>query len=194
MGFMVIVRPTGLFVIPLFYLLITIQFKDGKILFNKPTHIQHLIFLIPILTFAIYSFYAYSITGDWMAYTTAQKKGWNKHFTWPFKALFINKNDPLHIAESIYTIVVWLISCLALYFKRINLFYFLFIIVCSTLSLIGGSTVSAIRYISIAFPFFFFLYDFLVKKPITKWVSILVFTFAHYISFYLWLIADKLSV
>lgn len=51
---------------------------------HHPLHA--IVLLLPFLPLASFATYLWWTTGDWFAWLTAQQRGWNREFTWPWEA------------------------------------------------------------------------------------------------------------
>lgn len=196
MGFLlsglVVMRANGIvMLIPvLVYLLENNALKFSDIACFRKEAIRLLIpFVLPWLTMSFYLFFQYKMTGDPFAYSTAQKAGWYREFTFPLFSLFNHGSFTVQF-NSVYTLLFFFIAFL--YRKQFPLSFNLIIWISLLLPLSAGTPVAMTRYISVIFPLFF-IYTNWIKDSRNKWI---VFSLGFVIqlwTFYYWLISDPFS-
>lgn len=77
-----LVRVSGLFLwgALVVYIIMDLRRENGRLRAALPLG-------LPVLSLAGYAYYQYTRTGDWMAWYTAQKEGWQRGFAWPWESL-----------------------------------------------------------------------------------------------------------
>lgn len=82
------VRVSGLFLVGALAVALVIDERRDRGLRGLPW------LLLPVATLGGYVVYQYRRTGDWMAWYTAQKSGWERGFAWPWES-FLNTLPPI---------------------------------------------------------------------------------------------------
>jgi hypothetical protein len=148
-----------------------------------------LVLLIMPLVFFAYCFYLKEMTGDFFAFSTAQK-GWGKAYANPAKVLLKPRGWRWAIEAGIS------IGVFALSFfnrKKIPLSMHVLLWISIILPLWAGKTQSLPRYISVIFPIFIIAGMYLNNKPRLKMYTYAGLTVLHIVTFYFWLSSDYLA-
>ncbi len=187
---LVLLRPNGLI---LFLPIFIYYLEKNKILKFKSFFgiigIKGIAIFIPaVLTFCVYIFYQYSLTGHLFAFKEAQN-GWGKEMMFPLSALF-KSGDFNCQATSWY--VIGVIGFFIFNLKRFNLSFKILVIFSLMLPLMSGSTYSMIRYLSVAFPLFLVLSEIIYNSKFRLYVVLILFI-VHLGSFYLWYVDHPLG-
>lgn len=144
---LVLCRPNGiLLLLPIS--LFALEKKNIQNYFSKLAFKEYLIIIPAVISFLLYGVYQYKMTGVFMAFSSAQE-AWGKKFTWPWTGFF-NSGSLSDQFNSIYVIamILFVISQR----KKWPLSFHLIFWISLLLPLIGGSTDSMPRYLSIVFP------------------------------------------
>lgn len=193
-GLMVLVRPNGIaMALPLGLYYIERHVFLGTWRWPKAADFTALLpglalLIMPVVFFA-YCFYLKEMTGDFFAFSTAQK-GWGKAYANPVKVLLKPRGWRWAI-ESGYAIGV-----MALAFfnrKKIPVSMHVLIGLSLFLPLWAGKTISLPRYLSVVFPIFILVGIWLENRPRLKPYLYLTLAVVHLISFYFWLLPDMLA-
>lgn len=192
---MVLTRPNGLVIlIPLYIFMLEEGgfFSRDKLsigeIYRKANVLRTLYFLPGILAFIAYGFYQYNMTGEFFAFSIAQK-GWYRNFMFPLLAFF-RQGDLATQFNSIYTILFFLIAIIS--WRRLRLSFNLLIWLSLLLPLMTGSVMSMPRFISIIFPFFLIIGNYFFELKF-KWGVLGILFLLQIVSFYFWIINDPIS-
>ncbi len=185
---LVLTKATGILIsIPL-----ALWFMEKKnwVLERKDFYKIGLLFSLMSLTMIFYCIYLKNMTGDYFAFSTAQK-GWNRFFSNPILTLLKVKTGFDSIL-SIYTVLFIILSFIT--YKKLGL-SFLFLVVISLLIPISfGSVISMPRFISVLFPFMLVLTNYITPLSIIKRSILYTLLFIlHIITFFTWLDALEFS-
>jgi Gpi18-like mannosyltransferase len=183
---LVLSRPNGIFMaIPLYAFYVENKAFDKKLSIKDFFPLEFMAFPATMVCYCIYLNY---MTGDFLAFSTAQK-GWDKHFQFPLKSLF--NDGSLRVKfHSVYSILIMLFAIFN--FKKWPLSFNLLIWINILLPLSAGTPTSMARYISVIFPLFFLLGSSLRELKYKELIIALLFS-AHLWSYYYWLTGDPLT-
>lgn len=144
---LVLCRPNGiLLLLPIS--LFALEKKNIQNYFSKLAFKEYLIIIPAVLSFLLYGVYQYKMTGDFMAFSSAQE-AWGKKFTWPWAGFF---NSPSLSDQFNSMYVIAMILLVILQRKKWSLSFHVLFWITLLLPLIGGSVDSMPRYLSIVFP------------------------------------------
>lgn len=182
---MVLSRPNGLVILLPLLLYLYEQDEDGYIgIFSWRKNLKNLALFVPaVVAFGAYCVYLYQMTGDFFAFSTAQK-AWNRSFMFPLFALFRDSTWE-HQYQSVFVIGVLLLALWKIWVYRLSLqLFFWFNLL---LPLTAGSTISMPRFLSVNFPFSLMLGR-LFPPQWSRLFGIVFLWVLHLISYYFWLI------
>lgn len=192
---LILLRPNGLVLLfPLFIYfleqndLLSIWKVNWKNLFSKKKLILASAFISGPITFLLYCFYQYKMTGYPFAFSIAQA-GWYRELMFPLLALF-RKGDLATQFNSIYTllVIVYAFSIRKKLPLSLNTLLWISII----LPLCSGSVTSMTRFISIIFPLFLILSCQLDNFKFKNSIIILIIGL-HFLSFSTWILNMVIS-
>ena len=136
--------------------------------------------LPPVLAFAGYCAYQYHLTGDALAFATAQA-GWGKEFVFPTQALFRQGNLNAQITS---TYVLLASIFVGWNWRRLPASLLVLVALSILLPLTAGSTFGCPRYLSVVFPIFLLLAD---QLPQRNWLLVLL-AILHLVTFFFWVL------
>lgn len=140
--------------------------------------------LLGLLTFFGWSYYQYLKTGSFKAFSLAQT-GWDRRFVFPLKSFFAMRYWEQQIL-SVYTIIMFIPAILASV-KQNNSFRII-IWIGMLLPLTAGSVLSLPRYISVIFPMFKYLGEWISRFKYLPFIFILLFLL-QLVTYYFYLIS-----
>lgn len=145
LAILVLVRPNGLFVLPVAVLFLVEQRRSvwrtsGILLMFVPT----------ALAFSAYCYFQYVHTGEAFAFSLAQA-GWGRDLSWPWTGFF-KSGDLATQIESIYTIALVVLALVVR--KRMPLSYNVLLWTNILVPLCSGSVDSITRFTLVLFPLF----------------------------------------
>lgn len=162
----VLVRPNGLVALgPLFLFFLEQEglLSKTKIFFSRINFKllgKALIFLAGFLSFAIYLFYQYEKTGHYFAFVKGQA-GWDRTPNFPLFTLYLEVPRIAAYVNSTYTILIMIIGYWV--WKRFDWSYNLLLWLTILMPLTSGATDSLPRYISIVFPVFYLIGEYMYE-------------------------------
>ena len=152
LAFAVLVRPNALFLLPAMALYNPriVRWKDveWKAVFKDPGVWQMCI--PPMISFVLFSLYQRRMTGDPMAFATAQA-GWGRSLSYPWHGFF-RSGDLATQFESVYTVA--LIGICALLWHRLSAAFRIMLVVGILAPLLSGSVDSITRFSMAFLPLF----------------------------------------
>ncbi len=189
LAFAVLIRPNALFLVPAMALYspwierwTDVQWKD--VLNDRGVWRMC---LPPIVSFGLFSFYQWRMTGDPMAFATAQK-GWDRTLSYPWQGFF-RSGDPATQLESVYTLM--LIAICALLWRRLTPAFRIMLIVGILAPLVSGSVDSMTRFSMAFLPLFLVASKTPFFERYYQWL-IIGFAILQFGCIYLWCTGDLL--
>jgi len=181
---LVLLRPNGLILLlPVFlFILEKEQIPIVRFVSLQKGMIYLLYFVPTLLFFSGYCYYQKQMTGYYFAFSQAQQ-GWGKTFMFPLFALF-RKGDFNYQFTSVYAVLIIIMLLFA--WRKLPLSFNIMILISLCLPLTAGSTYGLIRYMSVVFPIFLLIADWLYPLG-RKWLLISGLYLLQLASFYLWL-------
>lgn len=145
--------------------------------------------VVMALTLAGYCYYLYEMTGDPLAFNTAQK-GWQRYFKWPWFTI-AHAGGILEQIFAIYT--VFLLFCIMLTVQHWRLSFFVLMMISILVPLSTGLNTSMPRYWSVIFPLFIVMAMVIGKWKYCNWLPYL-FWLLMLLNFIPWVIGDPYSI
>ncbi len=144
---LVLCRPNGiLMLLPI--AIFALERKQIQSYLSKEALKQYAFMIPAVIFFVLYGAYQYNMTGDFLAFSSAQE-AWGKKFTWPWMCFF-NSGSLSDQFNSCYVIAMMV---LVIFLRnKWSLSFHLIFWLSVLIPLIGGSIDSMPRYLSIVFP------------------------------------------
>lgn len=174
-------------------------------LFIVQTYFKEKSLLIPFLSFfSFFSWcaYQYNMTGSFMAFSLAQK-GWYKTFQMPYKSLFNSGNLDIPY-KSIFNcanldieilsilVIIYFITAVYQAIKVHKLSFNIFVLIQMLLPLTAGSVISVPRYVSVLFPLFYPVSNYIYHSKL-KYIVLIFLLILQIIMFHFFLINEPIS-
>lgn len=192
---LILIRPNGIIIlIPLYLFMLEHEglLKRYKFnfrgIFNKKNIKLSLYFFSGPIAFLGYAIYQYYLTGEFFAFSIAQK-GWYRDFMFPLFAFF-RHGDMATQFNSVYTILFILLAVIV--WKKTPLSFNILIWLSLLLPLTSGSVMSMPRFISVIFPFTIIIGKQIFKMK-NKWGLLGIIFLIQLASFYFWVVDDPMS-
>ncbi len=155
---------------------------------TQKTILHAMLFSISVVALCLFSWYAYTQTGDFFAYKTAQL-GWNRHFCWPWQSLYAESSAQI-ILNSTYAL--FFIGLGIWGFRKYPIGLMFLVAINILLPLSAGSAISMPRFISTIFPYSILIGE---KTQFFKYKKLLIILLLllHSVSYYFWIIGSNIS-
>ena len=175
---LVLCRPNGLLLL-LPIAIFVLENKRIQKYFSLDTLKKCSFLIAPLISFGVYTIYQFSLTGDFMVFSSAQE-AWGKKFTWPWMCFF----NTASFADQFNSFYVIGMMLLAIWHRnKWPLSFTILFWVSLLLPLFGGSIDSMPRYLSIIFPITLLLAQLFYKLKKRNAILIIIILL-HFLSFY----------
>lgn len=184
LALLVLVRPTGLLMLPA----AVIYFHEQR---AGPWQLRRLLLLLTpaAMSFGAYCLYQYVHTGEPLAFSIAQA-GWGRSWSWPWSGFF-NSGDIATQIESIYAMALILLAIGAR--KAMPLSFQVLLGINILVPLCSGSVDSITRFTLVLFPLFLVAGPWLAKLPVAGRIALGCVAFAlQLVGAWLWVTGHPL--